>query len=73
MDGRRKRFGNLNKKIQRGHNSPSNIDIGFIAESSYITEGNLIDTALPAIHIGEGNVCVSLLFLLVIHYFDFVE
>ena len=33
----------------------------------------LIETALPAIHIGEGNTSVSLFFPLVIHHLNFVE
>ena len=44
-----------------------------VAESSFNGESNLIERPLPAIHIGEGNTSVSLVFSLVIDYFDFVE
>ena len=44
-----------------------NRDTG-LSQKAVDAESNLVDRPLPAIHIGEGNVCVSLLFLLVIHY-----
>jgi hypothetical protein len=71
MVGRRKRFGSLNKKIKKSHNSPSNTDTG--CRKQLIQRAILIQSPLPPLIIQERNsedAILSFSFL-VAHRFNF--
>ena len=61
-------------KNRRAITALPNTETGFIAESSCITESNLIETPLPAALYKRGIAkCFPLYLFSVVHHLDFVE